>query len=80
MTTPQQFTAGAITAGSPLSRALTFTRASDLCGAITLATGAHAQGINNGKGKVAERFAELCANCHGKNLAGAQAPSLLKDE
>lgn len=30
-------------------------------------------------GTVAERFQLLCANCHGKNLEGAQAPSMLDD-
>ena len=30
-------------------------------------------------GAVAERYATLCAACHGKNLEGAQAPSMLKD-
>src|SRR5579871_6141968 len=50
-----------------------------VCCAIALASTAFGQGINNGKGKVAERFAALCANCHGKNLEGAQGPSLLKN-
>ena len=31
-------------------------------------------------GTVAQRYAELCANCHGKNLEGASAPTMLKDE
>ena len=30
-------------------------------------------------GTVAERFQLLCANCHGKNLEGAMAPSMLDD-
>ena len=30
-------------------------------------------------GTVAERFQTLCANCHGKNLEGAMAPSMLDD-
>ncbi|MBC7367093.1 MAG: PQQ-dependent sugar dehydrogenase [Undibacterium sp.] len=30
-------------------------------------------------GAVAERYATLCAACHGKNLEGAQAPSMLDD-
>jgi len=58
---------------------MTLIRASVLCCALTLTSAALAQGLNNGKGKVADRFAELCANCHGKNLEGGQAPSLLKD-
>jgi glucose/arabinose dehydrogenase len=50
--------------------------------ALTLATltvPVFAQGARNGTGAVAQRYAELCANCHGKNLEGAQGPSLLKD-
>ncbi len=30
-------------------------------------------------GTVAERYATLCASCHGKNLEGASAPTMLKD-
>ena len=30
-------------------------------------------------GTVAQRYAELCANCHGDKLQGAQAPSMLDD-
>jgi glucose/arabinose dehydrogenase/cytochrome c5 len=30
-------------------------------------------------GTVAQRYAELCSNCHGKNLEGGQAPSMLDD-
>lgn len=30
-------------------------------------------------GKINETYAQLCANCHGKNLEGAQAQSLLDD-
>ncbi|MBI4624168.1 MAG: PQQ-dependent sugar dehydrogenase [Verrucomicrobia bacterium] len=30
-------------------------------------------------GTVAQTYAELCASCHGKNLEGAQAPSMLDD-
>ena len=30
-------------------------------------------------GTVAKRYAELCANCHGDKLQGAQAPSMLDD-
>ena len=46
---------------------------------VPLAGPGWAQGINNGIGAVADRYAALCANCHGKNLEGAQGPSLLKD-
>ena len=31
------------------------------------------------KKDVAKIYAEICANCHGKNLEGAQAPSMLDD-
>ncbi|MGH8021065.1 MAG: PQQ-dependent sugar dehydrogenase [Opitutaceae bacterium] len=31
------------------------------------------------EGTVAERYAELCANCHGRNLEGGMAQSLLDD-
>lgn len=30
-------------------------------------------------GSVAERYQQLCAACHGKNMEGAQAPSMLND-
>lgn len=30
-------------------------------------------------GTIAQTYAELCASCHGKNLEGAQAPSMLDD-
>ncbi len=30
-------------------------------------------------GTVAERYTELCANCHGANMEGGQAPSMLDD-
>jgi glucose/arabinose dehydrogenase len=30
-------------------------------------------------GTVAERYTQLCANCHGANLEGGQAPSMLDD-
>ena len=42
------------------------------------ATGAlHAQ--QERTGAVANRYAQLCANCHGANLQGGQAPSMLDD-
>ena len=47
-----------------------------LLAALTAAT-ARAQTVRTGT--VAQRYAELCASCHGKNLEGAQAPSMLKD-
>src|SRR5688572_33236759 len=31
------------------------------------------------KGKINDTYAQLCANCHGKNLEGGQAQSLLDD-
>lgn len=47
--------------------------------ALAFAPGLSAQGIRNGTGTVAERYTTLCANCHGANLQGAQAPSMLDD-
>jgi glucose/arabinose dehydrogenase len=41
------------------------------------ATVATAQTVRTGT--VAQRYAELCANCHGDKLQGAQAPSMLDD-
>ena len=38
---------------------------------------ASAQAVRTGT--VAERYQELCATCHGKNLEGASAPTMLKD-
>jgi glucose/arabinose dehydrogenase/cytochrome c5 len=46
---------------------------------VALAVSASAQGIRNGTGTVAQRYAELCASCHGKELEGASAPTMLKD-
>src|SRR5688572_3742396 len=31
------------------------------------------------KGKINDTYAQLCANCHGKNLEGGQAQSMLDD-
>lgn len=31
-------------------------------------------------GNIAQTYAQLCANCHGANLQGGQAPSMLDDE
>ena len=31
-------------------------------------------------GTIAERYAQLCASCHGANLQGGQAPSMLDDQ
>ena len=42
-----------------------------------LAPAAQAQTARTGT--VAKRYAELCANCHGDKLQGAQAPSMLDD-
>ncbi|MES2693997.1 MAG: PQQ-dependent sugar dehydrogenase [Verrucomicrobiota bacterium] len=39
---------------------------------------AHAQHARP-TGKINDLYAQLCANCHGKNLEGAQAPSMLDD-
>ena len=46
---------------------------------VTLASSVSAQGLRNGTGTVAQRYAELCASCHGKELEGASAPTMLKD-
>ena len=47
-------------------------------GALTLAASClHAQQFRTGT--VAKRYEELCANCHGKEMEGAQAPSMLDD-
>jgi glucose/arabinose dehydrogenase len=45
----------------------------------SIATLASAQGLRNGTGTVAQRYAELCAGCHGKELEGGSAPTMLKD-
>ena len=47
-------------------------------GALTLAASClHAQQFRTGS--VAKRYEELCSNCHGKEMEGAQAPSMLDD-
>lgn len=45
--------------------------------AAAAAATVHAQQVRTGL--VAERYAQLCANCHGANLQGGQAPSMLDD-
>ncbi len=50
-----------------------------VCAALATATPAFAQGIRNGTGTVAQTYTTLCANCHGANMQGAQAPSMLDD-
>ncbi|MEO5959738.1 MAG: PQQ-dependent sugar dehydrogenase [Opitutaceae bacterium] len=52
-------------------------RLAALAFASTIALPANAQQVRTGT--VAERYVLLCANCHGKNLEGAQAPSMLDD-
>jgi hypothetical protein len=47
-----------------------------LAATCSLAT-AHAQAVRTGT--VAQRYKELCSNCHGDKLQGAQAGSLLDD-
>ncbi len=42
---------------------------------VTLAFGQNARPT----GKANETYTQLCANCHGKNLEGGQAPSMLDD-
>ncbi|MBL9188432.1 MAG: PQQ-dependent sugar dehydrogenase [Opitutaceae bacterium] len=46
--------------------------------AATLVPVASAQNIRT-TGKINETYAQLCASCHGKNLEGGQAPSMLDD-
>lgn len=38
-----------------------------------------AQGIRERTGTIAERYTLLCANCHGQNMEGGSAPSMLDD-
>ncbi|MDP3071746.1 MAG: PQQ-dependent sugar dehydrogenase [Opitutaceae bacterium] len=49
-----------------------------LASAAALASVASAQTIR-ATGKINETYALLCASCHGKNMEGAQAPSMLDD-
>ncbi|MEO6245918.1 MAG: PQQ-dependent sugar dehydrogenase, partial [Opitutaceae bacterium] len=49
-----------------------------LLAGFALCSPASAQTIRTGT--VAQRYTELCANCHGKNLEGGSAPTMLKDE
>ena len=48
-----------------------------LLAALATTTTATAQQVRTGT--VAERYVLLCANCHGKNLEGGQAPTMLDD-
>ncbi len=48
-----------------------------LLAALATTTAATAQQVRTGT--VAERYVLLCANCHGKNLEGGQAPTMLDD-
>ncbi len=48
-----------------------------LLAALATTTAAKAQQVRTGT--VAERYVLLCANCHGKNLEGGQAPTMLDD-
>jgi glucose/arabinose dehydrogenase/cytochrome c5 len=54
-----------------------FRPVSTLVVSLLVAASASAQAVRTGT--VAERYAQLCSNCHGKNMEGAQGPSLLKD-
>jgi glucose/arabinose dehydrogenase len=38
-----------------------------------------AQGIRERTGTIAERYTALCASCHGQNMEGGSAPSMLDD-
>jgi glucose/arabinose dehydrogenase len=42
-------------------------------------TSTHLSAQNRRPNTVAERYELLCANCHGKNLEGGQAPTMLDD-
>ena len=44
---------------------------------LSAASTASAQAVRTGT--VAERYTLLCSNCHGKNLEGGQAPTMLDD-
>lgn len=48
------------------------------CAVLAAAVTADAQTVRTGA--VAERYQALCASCHGKNLEGGQAQSLLDDK
>jgi glucose/arabinose dehydrogenase len=48
-----------------------------LCAALVCTPATFAQQVRTGT--VAQRYAELCSNCHGDKLQGAQAQSLLDD-
>jgi glucose/arabinose dehydrogenase len=54
-----------------------FAGASFVATVAWLAPLAQAQQVRSGT--VADRYAQLCANCHGANLEGGQAPSMLDD-
>ena len=47
--------------------------------AVAAFTGTAASAQQVRTGTVAERYITLCANCHGKNLEGGQAPTMLDD-
>jgi glucose/arabinose dehydrogenase len=48
-----------------------------LCATLLFPATIFAQQVRTGT--VAQRYAELCSNCHGDKLQGAQAPSMLDD-
>ncbi len=50
-----------------------------LVGAMLLAGLVNLQAQTPRPNAVVQRYAELCASCHGANLEGAQAPSMLDD-
>jgi glucose/arabinose dehydrogenase len=54
-------------------------RAAALALGATLVSTSALPGQTVRTGTVAQRYAELCANCHGDKLQGAQAPSMLDD-
>ncbi len=48
-----------------------------LCATLLSAPAVFAQQVRTGT--VAQRYTELCSNCHGDKMQGAQAPSMLDD-
>jgi glucose/arabinose dehydrogenase len=62
---------------SPHARTFAASAALALSAFAFVASSASAQQVRSGT--VADRYAQLCASCHGRNLEGGQAPSMLDD-
>ena len=62
----------------PTPRFPSFTRCA-LVSLLPLLAVSFASGQTDRQGTVAQRYQQLCANCHGANLEGGQAQSLLDD-